>query len=325
MRSGPAAARLLLAGWLAVFAVAAFCQTAYPTRPIRIVSPYAPGGGNTIMARLVAQKLTEAWGQQVIVDNRPGGNTIIGTEIVARSAPDGYNFLLAGSGHVLVPLVLKTPYDPIRDFAPVATVGKQENILVASPSAPFNDLRQMIAVAKAKPGQLNYATYGSGTTSHLATELLCQMAGIRMQHIPYKGAGPAIIDLLGGQVQVFLSTPAPVIPQIQAGKLKGIAISGERRAAAVPNLPTFAEAGLPGFEAKGWYGVAAPAGTPNAIIDKVSAVIAAMLATPDIKSTLNAQGVEPFVSTPEQFAALMKADTARWLKVLKAGNIKLEF
>jgi tripartite-type tricarboxylate transporter receptor subunit TctC len=324
MRLGTAVTRLLLTGWLIAFAGAAFCQPAYPTRPIRIISPYAPGGGNTIMARLVGHKLTEAWGQQVIVDNRPGGNTIIGTEILARAAPDGYNFLLAGSGHVLVPLVLKAPYDPVRDFAPVATVGKQENILVASPSAPFNDLRQMISVAKAKPGQLNYATYGSGTTSHLATELFCQMAGIRMQHIPYKGAGPAIIDLLGGHVQVFLSTPAPVIPQIQSGRLKGIAISGEHRAAAVPNLPTFTEAGLPGFEAKGWYGVLAPAATPRAIINKVAGEIASMLATPDIKSQLNAQGVEPFISTPEQFAALMKADTERWTKVLKTGNIKLE-
>ena len=325
MKSGSVLIPLLIAGWLAAFAGAAFCQPAYPTRPIRIISPYAPGGGNTIMARLVAYRLTEAWGQQVIVDNRPGGNTIIGTEILARSSPDGYNFLLAGSGHVLVPLLLKTPYDPIRDFAPVATVGKNENILVAGPSAPFNDLQQLIAFAKAKPGQLNYATYGSGTTSHLATELLSQMAGIRMQHIPYKGAGPAIIDLLGGQVQVFLSTPAPVIPHIHSGKLKGIAISGEHRAAAVPNLPTFTEAGLPGFEAKGWYGVVAPAATPKAIIDKVSGEIASMLATPDIKSKLNAQGVEPLISTPEQFSALMKADTAKWIRVLKAANIKLEF
>ena len=299
-------------------------QANYPTRPIRIISPYAPGGGNTIMARMVGQKLTEAWGQQVIVDNRPGGNTIIGTELTARATPDGYTFMLAGSGHVLTPLLLKTPYDPIKDFAPVGTVGKQENIMVASPSAPFNDLKQMIEVAKAKPGQLNYATYGSGTTSHLATELFCLITGIRMQHIPYKGAGPAITELLGGQVQVFLSTPSPVIPQIQAGKLKGLAISGEQRSPAVPNVPTFSEAGVSGFEAKGWYGVVAPAATPRAIVDKVSNEMAKFLVSADIKKVLNAQGVEPLVSTPEQFGALMRADTAKWVKVLKSTPVKLE-
>jgi tripartite-type tricarboxylate transporter receptor subunit TctC len=303
---------------------AAAAQSNYPNRPIRIISPYAPGGGNSIMARMVAQKLTEAWGQQVIVDNRPGGNTIIGTELTARATPDGYTFMLAGSGHVLTSLLIKAPYDPIKDFAAVGTVGKNENIMVASPSAPFNDLRQLIAAAKARPGQINYATYGAGTTSHLGTELFCQMAGIKMQHIPYKGAGPAIIDLFGGQVQVFLSTPAPVIPHIQSGKLKGIAISGDKRAEAVPNLPTFAEAGLPGFDSKGWYGVVAPAATPRAIVDKVSAEIGRFLLQPDIKKLLNAQGVEPFVSTPEQFADLMRSDHAKWIKVIKTANVKLE-
>jgi len=309
---------------LGISAGTAVAQASYPNRPIRIISPYAPGGGNTIMARMVAHKLTEAWGQQVIVDNRPGGNTIIGTELTSRATPDGYTFMLAGSGHVLTPLLLKTPYDPIKDFAAVAGVGKNENIMVASPSAPFNDLQQLIAYAKANPGKVNYATYGSGTTSHLGTELFCMMAGIKMQHIPYKGAGPAITELLGGQVQVFLSTPAPVIPQLQAGKLKGIAISGDKRAEAVPNLPTFAEAGLSGFDSKGWYGFIAPAATPRAIVDKVSAEIGKFLLLPDIRKTLNAQGVEPMVLTPEQFSALMRADHAKWIKVIKAANIKLE-
>ena len=316
--------RLVLAAVTLACASAASGQQTYPTRPIRIISPYAPGGGNTIMARLVGQKLTEAWGQQVIVDNRPGGNTIIGTELTARATPDGYTYMLAGSGHALTPLLLKTPYDPIKDFAPVGTVGKQENIMVAGPSVPFNDLQQMIAVAKAKPGQLNYATYGSGTTSHLATELFCMLTGIRMQHIPYKGAGPAITELLGGQVQVFLSTPSPVIPHIQAGKLKGLAISGEQRSAAVPNVPTFAEAGVRGFEAKGWYGVVAPAATPRPIVDKVSAEMARFLAAPDVKKLLNSLGVEPLISTPEQFGALIRSDNAKWAKVIQSTQIKLE-
>lgn len=315
---------LLIATSSLAAAATAAAQQSYPNRPIRIISPYAPGGGNTIMARMVAQKLTEAWGQQVIVDNRPGGNTIIGTEITARATPDGYTFMLAGSGHVLTSLLIKAPYDPIKDFAAVAGVGKNENIMVASPSAPFNDLQQLIAAAKAKPGHINYATYGSGTTSHLSTELFSQMAGIRMQHIPYKGAGPAIIDLLGGQVQIFLSTPAPVIPHIQSGKLKGIAISGDKRAEAVPNLPTFAEAGLAGFDSKGWYGLVAPAATPKAIVDKVSLEVGKFLLLTDIKARLNAQGVEPLVQTPAQFAELMRSDHAKWTKVIKSSNIKLE-
>ena len=315
---------VLLAGGLLGNVGLAAAQQGYPARPIRIISPYAPGGGNTIMARLVGDKLTERLGQQVIVDNRPGGNTIIGTELAARATPDGYTFLLAGAAHVVVPLVFKTPFDPIKDFAAVGTVGKNEYILVASPKVPANDLKQLVALAKAKPGQINYATFGAGTTTHLSIELFSNLVGVRMQHIPYKGAGPAITDLLGGHVDIFLSTPAPVIPHIQSGKLKGIAISGEQRAPAVPNLPTFAEGGVPGFEARGWYGVLAPAATPKPIVEKVAAVIAAALATADIKTRLNGLGVDPFISTPEQFQALMKADTAKWLKVLKSGNIKLE-
>jgi tripartite-type tricarboxylate transporter receptor subunit TctC len=318
------ATTLALAGGFAGFAGVAESQQVYPSRPIRIISPYAPGGGNTIMSRLVGDKLTEAWGQQVIVDNRPGGNTLIGTELAARATPDGYTFLLAGSAHVLVPLVFKAPYDPIKDFAAVGTVGKNEFILVASQKVPANDLKQLIALAKSKPGSINYATFGAGTTTHLSIELFSNLVGVRMQHIPYKGTGPAITDLLGGHVDIFLSTAAPVIPHIQSGRLKGIAISGDQRAAAIPNVPTFAEAGVPGFEASGWYGVVAPAATPKAIIDKVSGVIASAMATPEIKTRLNSMGVEPLISTPQQFDALMKAETAKWLKVLKTGSIKLE-
>jgi tripartite-type tricarboxylate transporter receptor subunit TctC len=324
MNSTSRLAGTALAVTLGIMVCAVWAQEHYPNRPIRIISPYAPGGGNSIMARMVAQKLTEAWGQQVIVDNRPGGNTIIGTEITARSTPDGYTFMLAGSGHALTSLLIKTPYDPIKDFAAVGTVGKNENIMVASLHAPFSDLQQLIAVAKARPGQINYATYGAGTTSHLSTELFCQMVGIKMQHIPYKGAGPAIIELLSGQVQVFLSTPAPVIPHIQSGKLRGIAISGDTRAEALPTLPTFAEAGLAGFSSKGWYGVVAPAATPRARIDLVSAEMRRFLVLPEIRKLLNAQGVEPYIHTPEQFATLMRSDHSNWTKVIRAANIRLE-
>src|SRR5690606_4309795 len=259
MHTKSRAATLLAGALLAGFTAAATAQQDYPKRPVRIISPYAPGGGNTIMARLVGDQFTQAWGQQVIVDNRPGGNTIIGTELAARATPDGYTYLLAGSAHVLVPLVFKAPFDPIADFAAVGGVGKYEFILVGSPKLPANDLQQLIALAKAKPEQVTYATFGAGTTTHLSMELLGNLVGARMNHIPFKGTGPALTALLGGHVDVFLSTAAPVVPHLQAGRLKGLAISGEKRSEAVPNVPTFAEAGLPGYEARGWYGVVAPA------------------------------------------------------------------
>jgi tripartite-type tricarboxylate transporter receptor subunit TctC len=304
------------------FAIAA--QPAYPTRPVRLISPYPPGGGNSTMARVLAQKLSERWGQQVIVDNRPGGNTVIGTETVAKAAPDGYTLLFPGSGHVLVPLVFKAPYDPLKDFTAVSGVGKNDFFLVLGPAVPANTFKEFVALAKSKPGQLNYATYGSGTTGHLATELMALTVGIRIQHIPYKGAGPAVTDLLGGQVEVFLSTPPPVVPLINSGRLKGIASTGERRSPAVPNVPTFTEMGYPGLEVKSWYGLLAPAGTPRPIIDKWHAEVAAVLKQPDVQSVFAAQAVEPYPASPEQFTDLMKADTARWLKVLKSVKIKLE-
>ncbi len=319
-----AGARWLIAGLLLAVASAAFAQQPYPYRPIRIISPYAAGGGNSIMARLLGQKLTEAWGQQVIVDSRPGGNTVIGTEATAKATPDGYTFLLAGSSHVLVPLVIKTPFDAIKDFTAVANFAKYELILVVNPSFPARNLKELIALAKSKPGQLNYVTWGTGSVSHLGMEMLSQMTGIRMVHIPYKGTAPALVDVMGGHADLFLSTPSAPIPQIKAGKLKAIAICGETRSPAVPDVPTFAESGLPDFKPRSWYGLVAPAGTPKAIVNKVSAEIGRMVATPDAREKLEAQGVEPHYLNPDQFAAMMKADMAMWAKVIKTGNIKLE-
>ncbi|MBI1988525.1 MAG: tripartite tricarboxylate transporter substrate binding protein [Betaproteobacteria bacterium] len=316
--------RLLTTGLLLALAGPAAAQQPYPYRPIRIISPYAAGGGNSIMARLIGQKLTEAWGQQVIVDSRPGGNTIIGTEATVKATPDGYTVLLAGSSHVLVPLVLKTPYGPIKDFTAIAGVAKYELILVTNPSLPANNLKELIALAKSKPGQLNYVTWGSGSVSHLGMELLSMMTGIHMVHIPYKGTAPALMDVIGGHADLFLSTPSAPIPQIKAGKLKAIAVCGESRSPAVPDVPTFAESGLPDFKPRSWYGIVAPAGVPKAIVDKMSAEIGRIIAMPDTREKLNAQGVEPRFLNPEQFAALMKSDIALWEKVIKTANIKLE-
>ena len=315
---------LLTAGILMTIAASVTAQQVYPGKPIRMIVPYPPGGGSDALARLLGQKLTESWGQQLVVDNRPGGNTIIGTEALAKAPPDGYTILLSSSDHVLLPILLKAPYDPIKDFAPVTTLADGEFILVLNPSVPANNLQELIALAKSKPGQLNYATYGSGSRSHLGTEMFSIMVGIQMQHIPYKGSGPAVTDLLGGQVQLHLGTSASVIPHIKSGKLRAIAISGETRKAAVPQVPTFAEAGLPGFDVKYWYSILAPAGTPKEIVDKLAIEIARILIMPDVTEKLASQGMNPFISTPEQLAALMKAELARFTSVIKTANIKME-
>ena len=324
MKLSAAVVRILTVGVLIAFAGSAAAQQAYPNKPIRFIVPYAPGGGTTIVARLIGQKLTESWGQQVLVDNRPGGNTIIGSEALVRSAPDGYTILLTANTHAINPNLLALPYDSIKDFAPVATVTSSELILVLHPSLPANNLQEFVALAKSKPGQLNYASSSTGGTQHLAGELFDVMAGVRMQHVPYKGSGQALTDLVGGQVQLAFMSPINAIPHIKTGQLKAIAISGEARLWALPKVPTFTEAGLPGFEVRSWFGFLAPAGTPKEIIAKLSTEIARILALPDFKEKLASQGANPFISTPEQFAALIKADIAKFAKIIKNANIKLD-
>jgi len=309
---------------LALANVATAQQQIYPSKPIRIISPYPPGGTTDILARLVGQKLNESWGQQVLVENRPGGNTIIGTEMLVKSPPDGYTLLSILTTHVIVPNLQPTSYDPIRDFIAVATFTSTEQVLVMHPSVPVNTLQELIALAKARPGQLNFASGGSGTASHLAGELFNLMAGIRMQHIPYKGSAPATNDLVGGQVQLFFGPPIVTLPHIRSGRIKAIAIGGEARMSALPRVPTFTQAGLPGYDAKIWYGMLAPAGTPGDVINRLSSEIARILAMPDIRERLVGQGMDPFISSPDQFAALIRADFAKWGKVIKTANIRLE-
>jgi tripartite-type tricarboxylate transporter receptor subunit TctC len=319
-----AIALLLVACGAACAQRASSTSSTYPNKHIRLISPYAAGGGNSLMARLIGEKLTESWGPQVIVDSRPGGNTIIGTSAAARATPDGYTLLLAGSSHVIVPLAMDAPYDPIRDFAAIGTIAKYEQILVVNPSLPAKTLKEFIALAKSRPGQLNYVTFGSGSSSHLAMELLSMTVGIRMQHIPHKGTAPALTDVIGGHADAFLSTPSAAIPHIRSGRLRALAVSGQARSPAVPDVPSFSEAGLPNFEVRSWYGFVAPAGTPKPIIEKISAELARIISTPDMRDKLATQGVEPYVNTPESFGALMKSDMQKWAKVIKAANIKLE-
>jgi tripartite-type tricarboxylate transporter receptor subunit TctC len=315
--------RMLTLGMLLTIAGSAAAQQTYPSKPVRMISPFPAGGGNDILSRLIAQKLTESWGQQVIVENRPGGNTIIGTEALVHAAPDGYTILCAGTDHILVPLLMPTPYAE-KDFAPVATIASGELVLVLNPTFPANNLREVIALAKSKPGQLNYASWGSGSSSHLGMELFSLMTGVKMQHIPYKGGAPAITDLIGGQVQMYLSVIPSAIPHIKSGKLKAVAVSGESRASAMPQVPTFTEAGLPGFDVKIWHSILAPAGTPKEIIDKLSAELARIVAIADVKTRMAAQGLQPFYTPAEQFIAMMKTDSTRYAKVIKAANIKIE-
>ena len=320
-----AAVRTLALGTLMGLAGSVAAQQDYPSKPIRFITPFAPGGSTSIVARLIGQKLTDSWGQQVIVENRGGGNTVIGTEALAKSAPDGYAFILVLNSHVINPsLIANLPYDTFKDFAPVGTVASSEYVMVINPSVPANSLQELVALAKSKPGQLNYASAGSGGVAHLATELFNIMAGIKLQHIPYKGSGPALTDLIGGQIQMYLCSPAGAIPYIKNGRLRAVAVSGEARMPALPQVPTFTEGGLPGFDAKTWQGVLAPAGTPKPIINKLSSEMAKIVVMPDIREKLVSQGLDPFYTTPEQFAELMKADMAKFARVIKAANIKLE-
>jgi tripartite-type tricarboxylate transporter receptor subunit TctC len=314
----------LTAAVLAVFPGALFAQQNYPTKPVRWITPYPPGGSTTALSRLVGDKLSEAFGRNVIIDNRPGGNTLVGADAVAKAAPDGYTLLLGGHSQIILSLLTKPPFDIFKDFAPVTVIAKTNYILVINPATPVNNLQEFIAYAKARPGQLNVASVASGSSQHLMGELFNILAGVKMQHIPYKGGQQGIIDLMGGTVQASFSNAINVIPHIKAGKLKGIAITGDKRTASLPQLPTYAEAGLPNYDPKNWQGMLTTGGTPGAIVNKLSAEVGKILAMPDIRDKLIASGMEPFHSGPEKMAAQMKADYAENARIIKTANIKIE-
>lgn len=324
MRFCTVLARMLGLLVVAVYSGALGAQQAYPNKPIRWVTPYPPGGSTTALSRLVGEKLSVNFGQSVIIDNRPGGNTMIGTDAVAKSLPDGYTILLAGNTQVVNSLLLRPPYDIFKDFAPVSILAKTNYILVINPATPVNTLQEFITYAKARPGKLNVASVASGSSQHLMGELFNILAGVKMQHVPYKGGAQGIIDLMGGQVQASFSNAINVIPHIKNGKLRGLAITGDKRTAALPQLPTYAEAGLPSYDPKNWQGILAPAGTPKQIVAKLSNEAAKILAMPDIREKLLNSGMEPFPTTPEQMAAMMKSDHAESARVIKEANIKVE-
>jgi len=322
--------RTLLAAFAASLAAAlapaAVAQPAFPTKPIRIVVPFPPGGTTDILARAAAQKMTEAWKEQAVVDNRPGAGGNIGAELVARSPADGYTLLMGtvGTHAINASLYAKMPYDHVKDFAPVILVAAVPNVLVVHPSLPVHSVAELIAYAKANPGKLNFASSGSGTSIHLAGELFKVMAGVQMTHVPYKGSAPAIADLVGGQVQLMFDNLPSALAQIKAGKLRALAVTSAQRAAALPDAPTIAESGLPGYEASSWFGLLAPAGTPADVVAKINGEIARWLASPEAKEKLSSQGAIAAGGTPEDFARHIAAETAKWQRVVRESGAKVE-
>jgi len=298
---------------------------AYPDRPIRLVVPYAPGGGTDLTSRLIALRLTESFKQQVIVDNRAGGASNIGAEIVARSAPDGYTLMMAGiSFSINTSIFPKLGYDPIRDFDPVSLVATVPLIVVVHPSVPVGSIKELIALAKAKPGTLNYASGGTGTANHIAGELFKYMTGTDIVHVPYKGGGPALADVVGGQVQLLFNTMTSTVGFMNSGKLRALAVTGKQRSPGVPNLPTVAEAGVPGYDVGAWFGIVVPKGTPRPLVMKLNGEIVRITRTPEAREQFTAQGAEAVGSTPEEFAKHLRIEIDKWAKVAKAARMRAE-
>ena len=306
-------------------AMPAVAQT-YPSKPVRLVLPYPPGGGSDTIGRPLAQKMSEGLGQQVVVENRGGASGNIGMEYVARSAPDGYTLVFALTAQLAVNpgLYQRLPYDPVKDFAPISLLGAGGYILVAHPSLPVKNVKELIALAKARPGQIAYSSSGNGSGGHLAMEMLNHMAGIKTLHVPYKGGGPALVDCLAGQVQLLFATQLASWQHIQAGRIRALATSTLKRPASLPDLPTVAESGLPGFDAGVWYGVLAPAGTPREIVMKLNGEVVRALQQPDYRKLLVGNTIEPIGSSPEQLGQYIRSELAKWGKVIKAAGVHVD-
>ena len=297
----------------------------YPTKPVRLIVPFAPGGGTDIVARAVAPRLSEMWNQQVVVDNRGGGSTIIGTDLAAKSPPDGYTLLMGTTTLAINPsLRRKLPYDTLKDLEPVTQAAFQAFVLAVHPSVPARDLKEFIALAKAKPGTLNYGSPGTGSGSHLAGELFSMLSGVRLVHVPYKGSGPALTDLLGGQIQLIFGTILSTYPHVKSGKLRALGVSSPKRSAVLLDIPTIPEGGVAGYGATSWNGVLTPAGVPKPILAKLNADIVKALHSPEVRQRLAADGGEPVGNSAEEFGAFIRAEIAKWAKVIKAANLRAE-
>jgi len=318
-------ARILRACLLCLVAAAASAE-GYPEKPVRMVVAFPPGGGTDILGRMLAQRLGETLGQNVVVENRGGAGGNVGTEAAARAAPDGYTILMGNvaPNAINVSLYRNLPFDPVADFAPVSLVAATPNVLVVHPSTAARTVKGLIALARARPGTLNFASAGNGSSSHLAGELFRVLAGAEIVHVPYKGAGPAMLDVLSGQVQLYFATLPAALPHVKSGKLAAVAVTSARRSPALSDLPTVAESGVPGYEASTWYGVLAPARTPAAAVERLHGDIVRILAQPEFRERLQAQGFDPVGSSPEEFRAFIRSEIAKWGKVVRDAGIRPE-
>ncbi|MBI4192658.1 MAG: tripartite tricarboxylate transporter substrate binding protein [Betaproteobacteria bacterium] len=322
--AGVAAAGLLAMSMSAVAQKPATAAS-YPLKTIRMIVPFAPGGGTDIIARLVAQELTQAWGQSVVVDNRGGGGGTVGTQLAAKSTPDGYTMVLCSLGMSYAPaLYSKLPYDTEKDLLPISLVATQPFVYVVIPSLGVNSMKDLIALAKSKPGEIRYGSGGSGGSSHLGTELLRMMTGIDLVHVPYKGTGPALTAMLGGEIHIQLIGISSVVPHMKSGRMRALAVSGAKRSSAAPEVPTVAESGVPGYEFDVWYGMLFPAGTPRAIVGKANAEINRVLRSPALTQRFAAVGLEPAGNTPEEFAKMIRSEIVKWHKVVESAKIRVE-
>jgi tripartite-type tricarboxylate transporter receptor subunit TctC len=297
----------------------------YPSRPVRVVVPFTAGGPSEILARLIGQKMTEQYRQQFIIDLRGGGGGTIGVDIVAKAAPDGYTLLMHTIGHVIAPgLYRKLPYDADKDFAPIAIANTTQLMLIAHTSVPAKSVQELIALARAKPKQINFASSGNGGISHLAGHLFMTMTGIELTHVPYKGMGPALTDVVAGQLQMVFPDPAVALPHVRAGRVNALGVTGAKRVPSAPNVPTIAESGLPGYDVPVWYGYLAPRGTPRAIIEKLHTDIAKAMASPEIRERITNDGGDAAVKSPDEFAALIRTELVKWAKVVKDAGVRID-
>jgi tripartite-type tricarboxylate transporter receptor subunit TctC len=312
-------------GVLALIAAGQTVAQNYPAGPVRVIVPFPPGGGVDGAGRLISQKLAEALGRQFIVDNRPGANGMIGSELAAKSPKDGYTLMVNGANFVTTPsLYSKATYDPVRDFDPVGLLALAPNVLVVHPSLPVKSVKDLVALARARPGQVNFAGSGSGSTPHLAAELFNTLANVKMVHVPYRGTGPAIIGLMSGEASVMFMPTTNAVPLVKAGRLRALAVTSRERVPAMPELPTVAESGLKGYESSQWYGLLAPAGTPREVLDLLNSHVSKIMQAPDMKQRMTADGLVAAGGTREQFAAHVKAEIAKWAKVIKQSGARVD-
>jgi tripartite-type tricarboxylate transporter receptor subunit TctC len=319
--------KLILVVVLLIFAVSvSAAENTYPSRPVRLIAPFSAGGGVDIVARLVAQRLSEKWGQQVVVDNRTGATGIIGTDLAAHATPDGYTLLMgnAATHAVNVSLFKKLPYDAIRDFVPITLVGRVPEMLVVHPALPASSVQELIALAKSKPAELTFGSAGSGSPPHLAGELFQSLAKIRLVHIPYKGSAPALTDLIAGQINMYFSNILSAVPYVKGGRLRGLGVTSAKRSVVAPDIPAIAEAGLPGYEDYNWYGVLAPKGTPKAIVDKLHTDIVHVVKSTDVEDRLTKDGAEVIANTPAEFAKFIREEIQKYAQIIKQSGLRTE-